>query len=384
MIQLRARAADGATLDHLVYANRPGEPFRYYPDRFILEATMPSLSVAGTSAQVVLKVPQGWYVLDYGPPLFQGQRRWWIWPSGQPPSALYAELTVTLRVQRRAIARGRLGLPIWIMGYHRFVPEQHRLPWANTLADLGEIEPSHQQFTQTFRFCLFPRAFFRGLYRDTVGIRQRGAQVIGGLCTGLSRLALARALEASPLPEGTLLEQVIVLHGRQLTDRALLAGAPWFFFPSPRRAYFRFMQDVLQRRESDLCFDINVPVPWRRDVIQALLGQGHTVVPYAFQQQRPDHAAVWVFDPNAPDRASETVLSIDLRRNRYAYPPLITPNDRVTIVAVRLPHYLRGRTAVLASLANMVLYGPRWPLVMFTGSVLALTAYVWRHRATAR
>lgn len=360
----------GIPLSTLRYTNEGADTFRWVPDRFRLRFDPLPDEVSGS-----LELPPGWRALP------GDGSGWLVFPRGLP------RFPVQVRLVRRADGPKRVvacvELPVVFEGYNRFDPRRHRLPWANRLDELGVIEPAFRHFQRTFCFAIAPRLFFRQLYRDVVALRPgESGGVIGGLCTGLSRVALARALERVPeLDDGALREWAIVLHGRQLSDRALLAGLPWFLWPSPRRAYRAFVDDLLQRGWSDRCFDLNVPRPWRRDVLSALLGQGHTVVPYAFQQSEATRAQVRVYDPNLPDRAEETVVTFDLQRDRYEYPPLGVDGARTTVVAVPTTAYLAGRSAILASLASPLLRRPRWSLVGLTGSALLLLgAFLWRWR----
>jgi hypothetical protein len=173
----------------------------------------------------------------------------------------------------------------------------------------------------------------------------------------MARAALQQSLDGEDAPPA--LPEVVYWHGRQLTDRALLASIPWFLWPSPRRALARFRRDLLTRGDSDVCFDIDVPKPWRRDIVQALVRQGHTVVPYALHQPDATRAEVHVYDPNYPDEpeAERSVITFDLVRNRYGYRSLVDLNDHsTTVVAVRQSAYAQGRTAILASVASLLLY----------------------------
>jgi len=345
-VTVQFTTVDGAPLDELQYTNTADGTFRWVPDRFRLQLDPPAAEWA-TDTVLQLVLPPGWRALP------SGERVWLVFPAGRPA------FPVVVRVLSRVGARWRevaaRSVPVAFCGRNRFDPRRDRLPWANRVDELGEVEPEERHFRATFRLAVAPRAFFRGLYREVVGLRQLpDGGVRGGLCTGLARVALARAL-GSLEGSAALRDAVLVLHGRQLSDRALLAGLPWFLFPSPRRAYRAFVDDLLVRGRSERCYDVNVPRPWRRDVVQALLGQGHTVVPYAFCQREATQAVVWVYDPNLPDRPDLTAITFDLRHDRYAYPPLAVDGARTTVVAVPLAAYLRGRTAVLASLGNLVL-----------------------------
>ncbi|MCX7624514.1 MAG: hypothetical protein RMK01_12990 [Thermomicrobium sp.] len=380
-MRVQLSTAEGAALAELRYTNEGSGSFRWVPDRFRVTVEWPDDAAVPAFR---LELPAGWRALP------DGERSWIVFPSGRP--TLPVELRVRALQGERARTIAAVTLPVAFCGRNRFDPERHRLPWANRIEELGEVEPEPRHFRATFRWALAPGALFRGLYRDVVGLRRRpDGSVEGGLCTGLSRSALAQALGRLD-PGAAVRDMVLVLHGRQLSDRALLAGLPWFLFPSPRRAYRAFVRDLLERGWSDRCYDVNVPRPWRRDVVRALLGQGHTVVPYAFCQRAAERAHVWVYDPNLPDRPEATVVAFDLQRDRYDYPPLGVDGARTTVVAVPLDAYLRGRTAVLASLGNLLLRAaervPRRgvvPLLVAAASILAaLVLAGFRRRESGR
>jgi len=365
-LALAVTGADGAPLTRLRYANTPGTPaFRYHPDRIHLTATLDDATAAeGQEAQrdvqVRLTVPRGWLTLP-GPVLFlpagETSVSWTVYPRGVP-----GDYTVPLRVEilreGRVTAAAEASVAVTVEGYSQFDPARHALPFANTVADLGVVRPDPARFARTYRLTLLPRAFFRGLYGAVVFLGGESGAPHGGLCTGMARAALERSLDALP-PGANLLTEAIILHGRQLTDRALLSSAPWFFWPSPARAFRRFRADLLSRGRSDRCWDIGVPRPWRRDIARALVGEGHTVVPYGFRQEAPDRAEVLVWDPNHPTEsgADASILTLDLRGDTYGYRHRATLGDRrTTIIAVRQSAYRRGRTALLASAASLLLY----------------------------
>lgn len=350
-MKLSLTTRDGAPLETLRFTNEDSASFQWVPDRFILNYTPSSLeTLAGQ--RIVLDLPRGWRALPLR------ETRWLIFPSGPPRFPVRVQLTEFINQKPRSTETHEL--PVIFCGKSRFRPEQHRLPWANRLDDFGPVEPTLQHLKETFTVTISPHRFFHQLYRSVVGMRQKpDGGIEGGLCTGLSRAALAQALGwTRPLNEDALRNLVLILHGRQLSDRALLAGLPWFLFPSPRRAYQAFVRDLLRYGWSERCFDLNVPRPWRRDVLQALLGQGHTVVPYAFCQRTAQHAVVWVYDPNHPDQAAQTTVLFDLQHNRYEYDPLTLDGKLTTVVAVSLSAYWKGRTALLASLASPLLQLP--------------------------
>lgn len=351
-LSLTLLSPSGEPLATLRYTNDGSDRFRWIPDRFRLLVTSEGV-VETEFSSLELDLPRHWRSL----PIQEGEQRGWlVFPEGPPSFPVELRLVEHTGKTQRALAA--FALPVRFCGRNRFDPQRDRLPWANRIDEFGPVEPSWDTFRRTFRLTIAPRAFFRGLYREVVQLQcDADGGVRGGLCTGLARAALARALGRLPAVHD-LRETVLVLHGRQLSDRALLAGLPWFLWPSPRRAYRAFVGDLLEQGWSERCFDLNVPRPWRRDLLQALLGQGHTVVPYAFCQEHADEAFVWVADPNYPD-ATSTVVTIDLARDRYAYPPLAVDGRRTTIVAVPLSAYLEGSTAILASLAGPLVTAPQ-------------------------
>jgi hypothetical protein len=211
-------------------------------------------------------------------------------------------------------------------------------------------------FERTFPVAIFPRALFNGLYRSIVFLGGNRDGYGGGLCTGMARVALERSILSQKGEPG--LDEIVLWHGRQLSDRALLASTPWFLMPSPKRAFSAFRRDILANGSSTRCFDIGVPKPWRADIVRALQHEGHTVVPYAFCQSSRDAAEVYVYDPNDPHAsiAGETRLTFDLKHSRYAYRGIAALDDRrTTVIAVKQFAYRRGRTAILAGLASWLL-----------------------------
>lgn len=350
-------------IDRLRYTNVGRTGFAFEPDRFIVTldlGTLPRSAVAELHA--VLDLPDGWLSLP-GPSQAVAQGgdhiQWTLYPRGEPPG--YAEaLRVRVLQAGRELATAEAVIPIEVWGQSQFDPARHGLPWANTVADLGQVRPDPGLFARTYRWSLWPAQFFAGLYRSIVFVGGEPGAYQGGLCTGMARAALERSLGGlADADDARLRAEAVVWHGRQLTDRAMLASAPWFLLPSPRRAFRRFRRDVLARSWSDVAFDVGVPRPWRRDLPSALMEQGHTVVPYAFRQDSPDRAEVLVYDPNHPAGPADgrAVITFDLVHGRYAYRNLARLDDpSTTVIAVRQNAYRRGRTALLASLASWVLF----------------------------
>jgi hypothetical protein len=124
--------------------------------------------------------------------------------------------------------------------------------------------------------------------------------------------------------------------------------------------------------------DVNVPRPWRCDLFAALIGSGHTVVPYALRQTSDDRAEVWVYDPNypRPEARDGSVIRFDLANDNYTYRQYDgrAPGRPSKVLAVRQEHYRRARTGYLGGLLSLLLFRPRKasPVVPIAASLLAL------------
>src|SRR5690606_27468879 len=103
----------------------------------------------------------------------------------------------------------------------------------------------------------------KGLYSDIVFLRRDGP-TRGGLCSGMARWAIDRALGAEPEPESRdeALRRITTYHGRQLSDLSFLMGIPTFLRGSPRASYRIVRRDLLHKGWTDRAFDIAVPKPW--------------------------------------------------------------------------------------------------------------------------
>ena len=306
---------------------------------------------AANVADGQISVPTGWDVEAVG------DGRWRIRP-------------IRLHVQRGAavaladadgVTRDSIRIPVTYNLRSSFEIKRHAFGLPNSARALGTIDPNRQIFEETYAWMPEPLkdVLFRGLYSDIVFIRP-GART-GGLCTGMARWAIARGLgrEPEPVNQSVALERIAVFHGRQLFDRALLAAAAWFFRASPRAAFFAVRDDLLRTGTTDRALDIAIPKPLRRDVLRALVEQGHTVVPYHLVQESDDYGWIAVYDPNRPDLidADEPqIIEFDLRRDRYAYGTKVTfEQDNVGIVAVRQDVYMGKRTALLATAASALM-----------------------------
>jgi hypothetical protein len=211
------------------------------------------------------------------------------------------------------------------------------------------------------------------MYRDILGATHNekgqllGTSLSTGLCTGMIRSAIELfQTDATPTaydrtPTGETLDMIKMLHGRQLTDRALLHGAYWLLRGSPRLIFKAFRKAVEGGYDNPVAFDIGVPSLRRPDFARAIQAEGHTVIPYAFRQVGDDYGEIFIYDPNHPVDTSATapsvqVIKFDLARNTYFYTERyqsVRPNGAATvIIATPQSAYRKGRSAILASLAN--------------------------------
>lgn len=198
------------------------------------------------------------------------------------------------------------------------------------------------------------RLLFRGLYADIVQLRPTGSHR-GGLCSGMARWAGVRALQNEDrLPErDAALHEIKRLHGRQLTDRALLASLVWFLRASPVAAYRAVRDDALRTGRTLRALDVGVPKPWRRDIATAVVREGHTIVPYRIRQPSPTRAYVDCYDPN---RGHEShTIEFHLDTGRYAYRNKVSlDEDDVGLIAVPHAVYARKGTAIIATLGSLI------------------------------
>lgn len=306
--------------------------------------------------------PDGWRV----EPVSLG--RWRV----RPERLRVGESSELRLVDASGAIHGAVGLPVTFDLRSSFEIKQHAFPLPNSANALGTIDPDRRIFDQTYAPMpgFAARLLFRGLYSDIVFIRS-GART-GGLCTGMARWAIARGQGREPAPPtpAAALERIALFHGRQLVDRALLAAAGWFFRASPRAAFYAVRDDLLRTGRTDRALDIGVPKPWRRDILTAVVEQGHTVVPYHLVQESEDRGWIAVYDPNRPDLidADEPrVIEFDLRRDRYSYGAIVSmEQDNVGMIAARQDAYMGRGTAVLATIGS-ALVSPRRAWRSLTG-----------------
>ncbi len=345
-------------IDRIKWTNRLSGQFRYVPESFEIRLDLARWrsEFPGIDA-VQVELPPNW-VTDR--PTWRlispsDQTLCWLVIPCEDPTTCSVTVTFTGFDHGRPFVREPRTLSVEISGDSQFDPATDGISTPNSVAGWGVVPPDRQIFDQTFSRALFKSTLFNGLYRSIVFLGNGPGAYQGGICTGMARLALERSL--SPERVEPNLARILLWHGRQLSDRALLAGAMWLFVPSPKRVFEAFRRELVTDGTVRRCFDIGVPKPWRVDLFTALKQEGHTVVPFAFEQVSDDRATVSVYDPNDPAASArgERNIVFDLRRNTYAYPGIASVDDhRTTIVAVEQRVYREGRTAILASIASLL------------------------------
>jgi hypothetical protein len=338
------------TLSRVGYAPVTAEPAE-------LSVTLGTFGISKSEAQGHFRfsAPTGWRVRQHGP------GEWRI-----RPARLRLDEPAVLRLERvgpdderhewRRAVTVRLDLTT------TFDPVRHAFPLRNKASVLGDVLPQWERFRETYRFLPGPLAktLYRGLYRQIVFLTSEGERR-GGLCSGMARWSIARCNgdESRPEDDVAAVDRVALIHGRQLTDRALLASFIWFLRGSPRAAYRAVRRDALRYGETRRALDVAVPKPWRRDVYPAVVEQGHTVVPWRIVQEGPDTARVDVYDPNFPAENGEPVVQsiyFDLAANTYTYRSLVEAGDtNVGMIAVPQAAYSHRGTAILASLGSLLM-----------------------------
>ncbi len=323
-------------------------PVTFEPDHFRLDPTTFGTSIS-SAATYELITPAGWAVE------LLGGDRWRVTP--RRPD-LDADQTFTL-IERFAdgqTVQSSLGVDITLQLRTTLQVERHAFPERNSAKVLGDVRGRPDDIYETYSgmpsWAL--KLLQHGLYRDIVYLVAQG-QYRGGLCSGMARWAGLRALAGrdQPVPQDLALRQIVVLHGRQLTDHALLSSFKWFMRASPRAAYRAVRDDALYHGLSLRALDVNVPKPWRKDVATAIVRQGHTVVPVAVRQYPSGHAEVDVYDPNRG--LDLQTITFDLVRDRYAFRSMVSMSEsNVGMVAVPHTAYAKRGTAWLATAGSLV------------------------------
>ena len=185
-------------------------------------------------------------------------------------------------------------------GRIEFDPAEDGFAFSNTADLFGRPRPPRSVFDRTFRGGpdLLRSRLFDGLYESVFQT---------GLCTGMARAAswfaavkdAGRAVDRTTEDVETR-EIIQLLHGRQLSDRALLSSAYALLTSGPRKVFRKFREQVLTASRSPIAIDVGIPKVTRSDFLRAVVRQGHTVVPYAYRLLPDDIAQIYVYDPVYP------------------------------------------------------------------------------------
>ena len=351
----------------LRYTNVGSASFRYEPE--IIEAGLDPRAlqtIHGSIRRARLLAPAGWRVDEPAWRTLTGASMIWrVRPVGEPLTCLPS---LRLLVDRAAGGSGEIILPVTIEihGVTQFDPARHALPFANSVASFGPVAPSWQDFEATYQTRPLGSIFFQGLYSQVLRLGATAdGRVAGGVCTGMARSALEFSLRQ---PDGTIQTEderslrtaARTWHGKQLADRALLASTLAWLTRGSGDAYRRFRRGVLSRGRVEVAMDVNVPCPWRRNLLAALIGSGHTVVPYALRQGSDDRAWVWVYDPNYPSGPEDerSVIHFDLANDSYRYRDFDgrRPGQPSKVLAVGQGAYRAARSGVLGALLSLALF----------------------------
>ena len=331
---------------HITISRDGDGPIRYQPDAIEIEIPVE----AGRHFRIV--VSDGWRT-TIDPP-----GTWRVTPV-EPNLDETASYSIQSVPDGTVVQTGTIRIDLDLRS--SFDPALYALPLRNRASELGEVNPRRDIFERTVTFLpeRLKRLLFGGLYSDIVFLHAEGKHR-GGMCSGMARWAVARGLGQEPDPPSVeaAVERIQLYHGRQLRDRALLSAVPWFLRGSPKAAYQAVRSDLLREGVTDRALDIAVPKLWRLDLAQALVAEGHTVVPYRLRQFGSERAELEVYDPNHPAAIGSDeprTIHFDLTKNRYSYGKLVDPEQtNVGIIAVRQQAYATPGTAFIATLGSFV------------------------------
>ena len=240
-------------------------------------------------------------------------------------------------------------------------PAEDGFAFGNRADLFGRPRPPRSVFDRTFQGgpSLLRSRLFDGLYESVFQT---------GLCTGMARAASwfamaegeKRAVDRTTEDAETR-EIIQLLHGRQLSDRALLSSGYALLTSGPRKVFRKFREQALTAGGSPIAIDVGIPKVTRTDFLRAVVRQGHTVVPYAYRLLPDGIAHIYVYDPVYPSDGRDgrdgprPVIEIDLGRNSYGYRRWSSenPDDPTTILGVPLSAYAAGRTAYIAGIASL-------------------------------
>ena len=316
------------------------------------------------TSELVLQLPVGLY-------LASGQHAYrevvdgseTAWEVTLDPRAAPARLTYTVRLQAPSgpLATTRRTIVATIHGATGFEPSRDGFSFVDSPHLFGTVEPTRAIFTRSFSVglhSLVSRRVFDRIYRR---IFRCGAR------TGLAMTALwvfVHRTNASPRdvssPDQNTRVLIDTLHGRQLSDAALLRSGVDLVRNSPAAIFQELRRATLKPAKHAVAFNVGIPIIYRRDFFRVVMHQGHTIVPYSYRIVPGKIAEIAVYDPASltdGDISPAPLLCIDLSQDTYVYGSWssLKPGNRTTITLARLSTYCRSRSFIIASLVSLVL-----------------------------
>ena len=315
------------------------------------------------ACELVLQLPAGLY-------LSAGQRSdrgavngvETTWDVRLDPRAAPARLSYSVRLVDPSgpLASTRRTIITTIHGATGFDASRDGFPFANTPHLFGSTRPSLSVFTRSFV------GGWQGPFSGYVFNRIYDSIFASGLCTGMAMAALqlstdrtiAPAVERSALDNET---RVLIqtLHGRQLSDAALLRAGLDLVRNGPRCVFRALRRSIFPPVAAPVAFHVGVPVLFRRDFFRAVVRQGHTIVPHSYRITPDRIAEIAVYDPAfppGPDEPAPPLLRIDLDLGTYSYRDWSSdnPGNRTTLTLAALTAYSVRRSRIIASVSSLV------------------------------
>ena len=314
-------------------------------------------------SEVVLHLPAGLYLAagqraDRG--AIDGVETTWdlkLDPRAAPGGGSYG---VRLVGPSGPLASTRRTIITTVHGAAGFDPSRNGFPFPNASNLFGNTRPPLTVFTRSFT------GGWRGPFSRHVFTRIYDSIFSSGLCTGMAMAALQLATDSTVVPaaERTPLDQetrvlIQTMHGRQLSDAALLRAGLDLVRNNPRRVFRALRHSILRPAAVPVAFHVGVPVLFRRDFFRAVVRQGHTVVPHSYRITPERIAEVAVYDPAfppGPDNPSPPILRIDLAGDGYSYRDWSSddPENRTTLTLAPLTAYSGRRSRVIASVSSLL------------------------------
>ena len=314
-------------------------------------------------SEVVLHLPAGLYLAagqraDRG--AIDGVETTWdlkLDPRAAPGGGSYG---VRLVGPSGPLASTRRTIITTVHGAAGFDPSRNGFPFPNASNLFGNTRPPLTVFTRSFT------GGWRGPFSRHVFTRIYDSIFSSGLCTGMAMAALQLATDSTVVPaaERTPLDQetrvlIQTMHGRQLSDAALLRAGLDLVRNNPRRVFRALRHSILRPAAVPVAFHVGVPVLFRRDFFRAVVRQGHTVVPHSYRITPDRIAEVAVYDPAfppGPNNPSPPILRIDLAGDVYSYRDWSSdnPENRTTLTLAPLTAYSGRRSRVIASVSSLL------------------------------